>query len=111
MQHGGYHDAQILEAIILLIASGGTCFSDWEILVSDPGFKKMFGCCMSVDVLKRCREILPKVKSWVVRSDSAGYTLETLDQWAFDGIIYYVTSDQLQRSGHGQETCFFDQPI
>lgn len=201
LQHGGYHDAQILEAVILLIASGGTCFSDWEILVSDPGFKKMFGRCMSVDVLerylkrlsvtfldktteqgqsgystlleiihremilisyqlagspeklsldidtsiyrteksdalfcydmvrayqpmmvycpelqmvvahefrdgnispqvgydrlvKRCREILPKVKSWTVRSDSAGYNLEMLDQWAFDGITFYVTTDQ-----------------
>ena len=201
LKHGGYQDAQILEAVILLIASGGTCFSDWEILVADPGFKKMFGRCMSVDVLerylkrlavtfletgtekgqvgystlleiihhqmilvayhlagypekltldidtsiyrttksdalfcyemtkayqpmmvfcpelmmvmthefrdgnispqvgydrmvKRCREILPKVKSWAVRSDSAGYNLGTLDQWASDGIMFYVTADQ-----------------
>lgn len=201
LQHGGYQDAKILEAVILLIASGGTCFSDWEILVSDPGFKKMFGRCMSVDVLerylqklsvtfletdtergqsgystllemihremlliayelagrpekltididtsiyrsakgdalfcydmvkayqpmmafcpelqmvvahefrdgnispqvgyarmvKRCREVLPQVKSWTVRSDSAGYTLKTLYQWASDGIVFYVTADQ-----------------
>ena len=53
LQHGGYQDTQILEAVILLIASGGTCFSDWEILTCDPGFKKMFGRCMSVDVLDR----------------------------------------------------------
>lgn len=53
LKHGGYQDAQILEAVILLIASGGTCFSDWEILICDPGFKKMFGVCMSVDVLAR----------------------------------------------------------
>ena len=53
LQHGGYEDAKILEAVILLLASGGTCFSDWEILTSDPGFQKMFGCCMSVDVLER----------------------------------------------------------
>jgi hypothetical protein len=45
-------------------------------------------------LVKRCREILPKVKSWTVRSDSAGYQLEMLDQWALDGIIYYVTVDQ-----------------
>lgn len=201
LQHGGYQDAQILEAVILLIASGGTCFSDWEILIADPGFKKMFGRCMSVDVLerylkrlsvtfldtatengasgystllelihremlsvayrlagcpeqltididtsiyrtaksdalfcyemakayqpmtvycpelmmvvahefrdgnispqvgydrlvKRCRGILPEVQSWTVRSDSAGYKLEMLDQWASDGILFYVTVDQ-----------------
>lgn len=201
LKHGGYQDAQILEAVILLIASGGTCFSDWEILIADPGFQKMFGKCMSVDVLerylqrlsvtfletdtergqvgystllelihvemlkiayelagkpekltldtdtsiyrtaksdalfcyemekayqpmmvycpelkmvvahefrdgnispqvgydrlvKRCRELFPEVKSWTVRSDSAGYNLETLDQWASDGILFYVTADQ-----------------
>ncbi len=203
LKHGGYQDAQILEAVILLIASGGTCFSDWEILIADPGFKKIFGACMSVDVLerylkrlnvtfldkttergqsgystllelihrqmvlvayelagcpekltididtsiyrtakddalfcyemakayqpmmaycpelcmvvahefrdgnispqvgyarmvKRCRESLPKVKSWTVRSDSAGYQVETLDQWASNGITFYVTADQFE---------------
>lgn len=201
LKHGGYQDVQILEAVILLIASGGTCFSDWEILTADPGFQKMFGRCMSVDVLERylkrlsvtflegttasgqsgystlldliqremllvayqlagrpekltldidtsiyrtaksdaefcyemvkayqpmmvycpelnmvvahefrdgnispqvgydrlidrCRGLLPQVKSWTVRSDSAGYQLEMLDQWAEDGITFYVTADQ-----------------
>lgn len=203
LRHGGYQDVKILEAVILLIASGGTCFSDWGTLVSDPGFQKMFGKCMSVDVLerylkrlsvtfldtdtesgqvgystllemihkemvllayglagcperltldidasiyqtaksdalfcyesvkayqpmmvfcpelsmvvahefrdgnispqvgydrlvKRCCNILPKVKSWTVRSDSAGYQLEILDQWATDGITFYVTADQFE---------------
>ncbi|MBF0106497.1 MAG: transposase, partial [Deltaproteobacteria bacterium] len=53
LKHGGYQDAQILEAVILLLASGGACFSDWKTLVDDPGFKKMFGTCMSVDVIER----------------------------------------------------------
>ncbi len=53
LKNGGYQDHVILEAIILLLASGGTCFSDWEYLVADPGFKKMFGECMSVDTLER----------------------------------------------------------
>ena len=201
LRHGGYQDAQILEALILLIASGGVCLSDWEILACDPGFKKIFGKCMSVDVLerylkrlsvtllptdtesgqscystlleiihremilivyklagspkkltidsdtsiyptaksdalfcyemekayqpmvaycpelkmviahefrdgnispqvgyarmvKRCRETFPEVESWTVRTDSAGYQLEMLDQWASDGITFYVTADQ-----------------
>ena len=201
LKHGGYEDAQILEAVILLIASGGTCFSDWELLIADPGFKKMFGHCMSVDVLerylkrlvvtvldtktekgqsgystllemihremlllayqlagspesltldidtsiyrskksdatfcyemvkayqpmmaycpelsmvvahefrdgniapqvgydrlvKRSRDILSGVKHWTVRSDSAGYQVEMLDQWASEGIVFYVTADQ-----------------
>lgn len=50
---GGYQDHVILEAIILLLASGGTSFSDWEYLTADPGFQKMFGDCMSVDTLER----------------------------------------------------------
>jgi hypothetical protein len=50
---GGYQDHVILEAIILLMAAGGTCFSDWEYLASDPGFQKMFGACMSVDTIER----------------------------------------------------------
>lgn len=201
LKHGGYQDAKILEAVILLIASGGTCFSDWEILARDPGFQKMFGKCMSVDVIerylkrlsvtfllettesgqsgystlleiihremvvmayklagspkkltldndtsiyhtakgdalfcyemvkayqpmmsycpelkmviahefrdgnispqvgndrmvKRCRETLSEVESWTVRTDSAGYQLEMLDQWAAEGITFYVTADQ-----------------
>jgi len=53
LKEGGYQDHVILEAIILLMASGGKCFSDWEYLVSDPGFQKMFGACMSVDTLER----------------------------------------------------------
>lgn len=53
LKMGGYQDHVILEAIILLLASGGTSFSDWEYLVADPGFQKMFGACMSVDTLER----------------------------------------------------------
>lgn len=201
LQHGGYQDVQILEAVILLIASGGTCFSAWEDLVSDPGFQKMFGKCMSVDVIERylkrlsvnfiptetqngqvgysmlleiiqremiemafklqgspehltldidtsiyrtgksealfcyemekayqpmmvfcpelslvlahefrdgnispqvgydrlvqrCKGVLPQVKRWTVRSDSAGYQLKMLDGWAFNGIEFFVTVDQ-----------------
>lgn len=53
IKQGGYQDHVILEAIILLLASGGTSFSDWEYLTADPGFQIMFGKCMSVDTLER----------------------------------------------------------
>lgn len=45
-------------------------------------------------LVKRCQSILPEVKSWTVRSDSAGYNLEMLDQWSLEGISYFVTADQ-----------------
>lgn len=200
---GGYRDEKILEAIILLLASGGTNFSSWENLTADPGFQKLFGKCMSVDVLerylqkvsvtfldtdtktgvvgystileclhrhmieiayelagrpeqltldtdasihtsshreaqfcyemkraylpmsaycpelrmviahefrdgnispqvgydrlvRRCREYLPAVKSWRIRSDSAAYQVEMLSQWAVDGHEFFVTADQFQ---------------
>jgi len=203
LKFGGYRDEKILEAIILLLASGGTNFSSWENLISDPGFQKLFGKCMSVDVLerylqrmsvtyldtdtktglvgystvleslhkhmikiayelagrpekltidmdasihrsgnreaqfcyemirayqpmnaycpelrmvivhefrdgnisaqvgydrlvKRCREYLPAVKSWRIRSDSAAYQVEMLNQWAVDGHEFFVTADQFQ---------------
>jgi hypothetical protein len=200
---GGYSDDKILEAIILLLASGGTSFSSWETLTADPGFQKLFGKCMSVDVLerylqkisvtfldtdtktgmvgystilellhkhmieiayelagrpekltvdldtsihpsknreaqfcyemvrayqpmnaycpelrmviahefrdgnispqvgydrlfRRCREYLPEVKFWRIRSDSAAYQLEMLDQWALDGHEFFVRRDQFR---------------
>jgi hypothetical protein len=50
----GYADELILEALILLMASGGRSLSDWEYLKGEMGFDRMFGeACPSVDTLDR----------------------------------------------------------
>ena len=50
----GYADEVICEALILLMASGGRCLSDWEYLKGEMGFDRMFGgACPSVDTLER----------------------------------------------------------
>lgn len=50
----GYGDEVVLEALILLMASGGRSLSDWEYLKGETGFDRMFGeTCPSVDTLER----------------------------------------------------------
>lgn len=50
----GYTDGVILEALILLQASGGRSLSDWEYLKGEMGFGRIFGeSCPSVDTLER----------------------------------------------------------
>jgi hypothetical protein len=203
LKHGGFEDCVLLEAVILLLASGGRCLSDWEYMSSDPGFAKMFGECPSVDAIERylkrlvvtilphgsnqgvrgystlleilhrelivqvyelagrptsltidsdtslfatnksdalfcyegdkayqpmiaycpelgvvlchefrdgnvspqlgyadlvsrCRLLLPQVREWTVRADSAGYNLKWLNQMTTDKIKYFVTADQFE---------------
>lgn len=50
----GYADELVLEALILLMASGGRSLSDWEYLKGEMGFDRIFGeACPSVDTLER----------------------------------------------------------
>lgn len=49
----GYDDAVILEAVLLLLVSGGRHLSDWEYLKADPGFKRIFPVDLSVDTIER----------------------------------------------------------
>lgn len=59
LKKAGYTDEVILEALILLLASGGTCLSDWEYLKAESGFETMFGkACPSVDTLERYLRLL-----------------------------------------------------
>ncbi len=53
LKRGGYQDHVILECILLLLASGGRCLSDWEYIRDDPGMKKLMKSIPSVDVLER----------------------------------------------------------
>jgi hypothetical protein len=58
LKRNGYSDAVIIEAVMLLQASGGQHFSDWESLSAEPGFAKVFGDYPSVDVLERYSRLL-----------------------------------------------------
>lgn len=54
LKKAGYGDEVVLEALILLMASGGRSVSDWEYLKGEMGFDRMFGeRCPSVDTLER----------------------------------------------------------
>lgn len=53
LKQEGYADEVVLEALILLLASGGRSLSDWEYLKSESGFERMYGGCPSVDTLER----------------------------------------------------------
>ena len=53
LKRAGFGDDVILEALILLLASGGRSLSDWEYLQHETGFARMFGACPSVDTLER----------------------------------------------------------
>jgi len=53
LKQAGYGDDVVLEALILLLAAGGRCLSDWEYIKADMGFERIFGECPSVDTLER----------------------------------------------------------
>lgn len=74
----GYADEVILEALILLMASGGRSLSDWEYLKGEMGFDRMFGgTCPSVDTLdrylRRLRMTVPE-RDPDAAAGQAGYT-------------------------------------
>ncbi|MBI4411947.1 MAG: IS1380 family transposase [Deltaproteobacteria bacterium] len=80
----GFSDAVIVEALVLLIASGGRSLSDWEYLKGEMGFDRMFGkTCPSVDTLER---YLRRLSLLIPERDSnagqVGYTacFETLQE-------------------------------
>ena len=76
LKRAGYSDELIIEAIILLLSSGGQSLSDWEYLGKESGFEKLFGLCPSVDTLerylKRLKILMPERKS---DRGKVGYTL------------------------------------
>jgi hypothetical protein len=53
LKQAGYADEIVIEALILLLASGGRSLSDWTYLAKENGFEKIFEKCPSVDVLER----------------------------------------------------------
>lgn len=53
LKKAGFSDEVIIEALILLITSGGRSLSDWEYLKGEMGFGRMFQACPSVDTLER----------------------------------------------------------
>ena len=53
LKREGYSDEVVLEALILLLASGGRSLSDWEYLKSESGFERLYGRTPSVDTLER----------------------------------------------------------
>ena len=52
LKRDGYADEVVLEALVLLLVSGGRSLSDWEYLRFESGFKRMFGEVPSVDTLR-----------------------------------------------------------
>ena len=71
----GYADQVILEALILLIASGGRSLSDWEYLCKEEGFVRFFSPCPSVDTLERYLKKLPlKVPHRTSDKGQVGYS-------------------------------------
>lgn len=53
LKQAGYGDDVVIEALLLLLAGGGRCLSDWEYLKEELGFAQLFGACPSVDTLER----------------------------------------------------------
>lgn len=53
LKQQGYGDDVLLQAFILLMSSGGRCYSDWDYLSKESGFAQMFGQAPSVDALER----------------------------------------------------------
>ncbi len=53
LKQAGYADEIVIEALVLLLASGGRSFSDWEYLCKEEGFVRFFNPCPSVDTLER----------------------------------------------------------
>jgi hypothetical protein len=53
LKEKGFADEVVLEALILLLASGGRSLSDWAYLSGEIGFRKIYGACPSVDTLER----------------------------------------------------------
>lgn len=80
----GYADELIIEALILLMASGGRSLSDWEYLKGEMGFDRMFGgACPSVDTLERyLRRLCVTMPERKSEAGQVGYTtlLENLQK-------------------------------
>ncbi len=84
LKHAGYDDSVILEALLLLLISGGRHLSDWEFLKLDPGFAKLFPADLSVDTIERYLDRLDLTELAGVSTERGrvGYTrlLERLHQ-------------------------------
>ncbi len=83
LKRAGFADEIILEAIILLLAAGGTSFSDWDYLAKEVGFQKIFGECPSVDVLENYfRRLVLTPCQYDCDNGQGGYTtiLESLQR-------------------------------
>jgi hypothetical protein len=77
LKKAGYADAVLIEAIILLLASGGHSLSDWDYLSREAGFERLFGYVPSVDSLERyLRRLHLTVPERAFTSGQVGYTAQ-----------------------------------
>lgn len=76
LKQAGYDDSVILEAALLMLIAGGKHFSDWETLLSDPGFVRFFPAPISVDTIERYLQRLDVIELAGVSTDRGrvGYT-------------------------------------
>lgn len=73
----GYADEIVIEALILLIASGGRSLSDWEYLCKEEGFCRFFNPCPSVDTLERyLRRLILKIPTRESDKGQVGYSVQ-----------------------------------
>jgi hypothetical protein len=83
LKRAGHEDHVLLEALILLLCAGGRHVSDWDYLMSENGFLKMFGADVAVDALERyLKRLTVNLYPQTTEKGNAGYTtmLEQLHQ-------------------------------
>lgn len=75
LKRAGHEDHVLLEALILLLCAGGRHISDWDYLISENGFYKLFGVDVSVDALERyLKRLSVNLYSQTTEKGNAGYT-------------------------------------
>lgn len=74
----GYGDDVICQAVILMQTAGATCFSDWETMLADDGFMRLFPFPMSVDTIERYfrRLNLVELTAGKTKQGRSGYSLK-----------------------------------
>ena len=77
LKKAGYADEIVIEALILLIASGGRSLSDWEYLCKEEGFCRFFDPCPSVDTLERyLKKLSLKIPERISNKGQAGFSFQ-----------------------------------
>ena len=77
LKKAGYADEIIIEALILLIASGGRSLSDWEYLCKEEGFCRFFDPCPSVDTLERyLKKLSLKIPERISDKGQVGFSFQ-----------------------------------